>query len=47
MQFWVTSILLEGYEVPPEMLICMLYAVLLASAARDGDTQVRCRVVVT
>jgi len=42
MQFWVTSIVLEGYEVPPEMVTGRLDVVLLASVARDGDVQVRC-----
>ena len=45
MQFWVTSIVLEGCEVLPEMVISWLFAVLLASAARDGDKLVICRAV--
>jgi len=40
MQFWVTSIVLEGYEVPPELVICRLDIVLLASVVTDGDMQV-------
>ena len=34
-------------QVLPEMVISRLDVVVLASVARDGDKQVRCRAVVT